>query len=279
MIELPEAVIIARQINSHLSGKKIALAVRGNSPHKFAFYSRPAEEYAAILPEKVIGSSEAHGSIILTDIDPGYVLALGGGGERILYHTNKTTLPAKYQLLLGFEDGSHLSMSIQMWGSAQLWTPEEQAADPYAGRRGILPTSDEFTLDYFLGLFDEMPQDDKRFIKFFMISKPGVWGLGNGYLQDILFLAGIHPRRRANDLSQAERRSLYQATRDTLTLAIAQNGRDSERDIFNRPGEYRRLLDSTMVGQPCPKCGDLIEKINFLGGASYYCPQCQPLGV
>lgn len=279
MIELPEAVVIARQINTHLSGKKLVLAVRGNSPHKFAFYSRSAEEYAAILPGKVIGSSEAHGSIILTAIDPGYVLALGGGGERILYHPDKTTLPAKYQLLLGFEDGSYLSMSIQMWGSAQLWTPEEQAADPYAGKRGLLPTSDEFTLDYFLSLFAEMPKDDKRFIKFFMISNPGVWGLGNGYLQDILFRAGIHPRRRAIDLSQAERRSLYQATRDTLISAIAQNGRDSERDIFNCPGNYHRILDSAMVGQPCPKCGDAIEKINFLGGASYYCPQCQRLDV
>jgi len=277
MIELPEAVVISRQISTHLQGKRIASAMRGNSPHKFAFYNRPAEEYASILPGKTVGASEARGSIILTQINPGYILGLGGGGERILLHQNESTLPAKHQLLLQFEDGTYLSMSVQMWGSAQLWDPEQLAADPYAGKVGVSPLGDAFTLDYFLGLFDAIPSDDKRFIKFFMISEPGVWGVGNGYLQDILFRARIHPRRRAAQLSLHERRALYHATRDTLHMATAQNGRDSERDLFNTPGSYARILDSDKVGKPCPQCGEAIEKISLLGGASYYCPQCQKL--
>jgi len=58
VIEFPEAFTIARQITAELKGKRIGSAVRGNVPHKFAFYSRAPEEYAAILQGKIMG--EAH---------------------------------------------------------------------------------------------------------------------------------------------------------------------------------------------------------------------------
>ena len=61
MIELPEATIIASQMSEALAGKQIASAVRGNVPHKFAFYSRPAEEYAAILAGKRMGAAKELG--------------------------------------------------------------------------------------------------------------------------------------------------------------------------------------------------------------------------
>jgi hypothetical protein len=49
MIELPEAVVIAAQIDQHLRGQRIAEVVRGNAPHKWAFYSGPPEHYASML--------------------------------------------------------------------------------------------------------------------------------------------------------------------------------------------------------------------------------------
>ena len=68
MIEMPEAVVLARQINAQLKGKRIASAVRGNSPHKFAFYSRTPEEYAQILRDKVIGDTEARTLASVKDV-------------------------------------------------------------------------------------------------------------------------------------------------------------------------------------------------------------------
>ena len=109
MIELPEAVIIARQITRDLSGKQIAECERGNTPHKFAFYTFPPEEYASRLKGKVIGPAQELGGMILVQAEPGYVIGLGGGGERILYHPNASTLPQKYHLLLSFTDGSYLT--------------------------------------------------------------------------------------------------------------------------------------------------------------------------
>ena len=76
-------------------------------------------------------------------------------------------------------------------------------------------------------------------------------------------------------LEELERQVLYEATCRVIREATAKNGRDTERDLFDRPGYYRRVLDSRTVGQPCPRCGTAIEKISFLGGASYFCPSCQ----
>jgi len=73
----------------------------------------------------------------------------------------------------------------------------------------------------------------------------------------------------------SEKRALCEAIRGTLRQAVELGGRDTERDLYDRPGRYRRILDARSVGQPCPECGTWIEKIQYLGGASYVCPRCQ----
>jgi formamidopyrimidine-DNA glycosylase len=275
MIELPEALTIARQISAELQGKRIEAGVRGNAPHKFAFYNRSEKEYEALLRGKVLGAATDHGSAILVPVEPDYVLVLGGGGERILYHASEGTLPKKHQLLLHFADGSYLTVTVQGWGNVLLLHRSELAAHPHVGEKRVSPLSDAFTYEAFQTLFEELEQEDPRSIKYFVTSKPGVWGVGNGYLQDILFRGKVHPRRRALATAEGERRALHTAIRETLRQAAELGGRDSERDLYNRPGGYKRVLDSTSVGRPCPHCGSPIEKIQYLGGASYFCPQCQ----
>jgi len=275
MIELPEALTIARQMNDELEGKRIASGVRGNSPHKFAFYTRPPEEYETILKGKTVGKVTGDGSHVQASLEPDYVLRLGGGGERILFHRSENTLPKKHQLLLHFEDGTYLTVTVQGWGCVQLFHESEIADHPYAGKRGVSPLSDAFTFEHLQRLFEDPEEKVTRSVKAFAISKPGVWGVGNGYLQDILFRAKIHPKRRIVDIIEAERRVLYYAIRDTLRQAVDLGGRDTERDLYNHRGGYKRILDSRAKGQPCPECGTPIVKIRYLGGASYFCPSCQ----
>lgn len=269
MIELPEAMTIATQMNYELKGKKIEYGNRGNSPHKFAFYNHSPEEYETILKDRIIGESKGFGSLILTRLEPDLFLILGGGGERILFHQNEDTLPKKYQLLLQFKDDTYLTVTVQGWGFNQIKHQSE------IGNEGISPISDVFTYDYFQTLFNDLKEGDPRSAKFFIISKPGIWGVGNGYSQDILFRAKIHPRRRVIELTEYEKLALYKAIKETLTQAVDMGGRDDEHNLYNNTGKYKRILDSRTNGTPCPECGTTIEKISFLGGASYFCPNCQ----
>jgi len=76
----------------------------------------------------------------------------------------------------------------------------------------------------------------------------------------------ISPRRKGGR---------HKAISETLKQAVDLGGRDTERDLYNRRGGYRRILDSKSEGKPCPECGTPVEKIQYLGGACYLCPSCQ----
>lgn len=276
MIELPEAVIIARQMAQELTRRKIVDAQANASPHKFAFYTGDPSAYASRLVGQALAPARAGGNMIYVPVGSELNLVLGEGGERILYHATGAKLPVKHQLLLAFEDDSHLSVSIQGWGFVGLMDAETLAAHPYAGRTKPSPLDEGFTLDAFTALFAALPASDARSIKAFVVSDPGVRGVGNGCLQDVLLHARLHPRRRAVELTHRQQETLFHALRDTLGQMVEQGGRDSELDLYGQPGGYRRLLHSGTVGQPCPVCGTPIEKQSFLGGSVYYCPICQP---
>lgn len=276
MIELPEALAIAGQMNAELRGRRIRSANLGNSPHKFAFYSRTPEEYVSILAGRTLGEAGAYGCAIGLRVEPDYTLVLGHGGERILLHPDSSALPAKRQFMLEFEDGTVLTVSIHGWGAALLLHDSELPGNYFIRTEAISPLSDRFTPEYFLGLFAGIEARDPRSAKSFVISKPGVSGIGNGYLHDILFRAKIHPRRRVVDLSESERLALYNSIRSTLREAADLGGRDNEYGLHNQPGGYARILDSTAAGKPCPDCTIPIEKTSFLGGSCYFCPNCQP---
>jgi formamidopyrimidine-DNA glycosylase len=278
MIELPEAITIASQIDAELHGRQISSGLRGQSPHKFAFTGRHSdEEFDAIAKDKRVGRARADGNVILVDIEPGYVLSLGCGGERILYHTNEKTLPKRHQLLMHFHDGTALSVTISGWGELRLLEASELADHPHIRKDAVSPLSAAFTFDYFDRLFEKLPDGRRVSAKYFLISDPGVWGIGNGCIQDILYRAKIHPKRQMTELTDQERRTLYAATRQTLKEMVELGGRDGEKDLYNQFGRYPCLLHSRTVGHPCPECGTPIEKSQYLGGSVYFCPTCQAL--
>jgi formamidopyrimidine-DNA glycosylase len=276
MIELPEAITIARQIEAGLKGKQIKYGVRNSSPHKFAFTGKHTDEaLAKIVIEKTIGSASARGNVILVDLDPGYVLSLGCGGERILYHQGEKTLPKKHQLLFRFHDSTYLSVTISGWGEVRLLESTEVPDHPHIKKNAVSPISEAFSFECFNSLCEALPENSRASAKYFVVSEPGVWGVGNGCLQDILYRAKIHPKRKMISLSDEQRRTLFEAIIGTLTKMVELGGRDSERDLYNQPGGYQRILHSRVVGQPCRECGTSIDKIQYLGGVVYFCPTCQ----
>ena len=275
MIELPEAIVIARQMDAALKGKRIVSGDRGNASHKFAFSSGTSEEYAAIFAGQTVGGSTAHGMAILTEIGAEHTLVLGGGGERILLHASVETLPKKYQLFLHFAGDAYLTVAISGWGNTLLLPRAEAGRHQHVQEKRITPLDDAFTWDYFQTLFAALAPESKASLKYFIISEPGAWGIGNGCLQDILFHAKLHPKRRAVETSEDERQALYTSIRETLQRMVNQGGRNDEVDLYGQPGGYQRILYSKSAGEPCPNCGAPIEKAAYLGGSIYFCPECQ----
>jgi formamidopyrimidine-DNA glycosylase len=274
MIEMPEAATIARQMNETLTGKTFQHFSRGPLTHKFLWLNKPAEEYDAFVAGKPVTGAKSYGRSIFLYIGDTHLNLFAELGGRIIHHKQGAALPVKYHLRWDFTDGSSLTYTLQMWGFVGLLDKSELSAPPFTDV-GIPPLSEEFTFERFNQLLEEYPEKKSKGIKGFMVTSKYVFGIGNGYLQDILYRAKIHPARKIPTLGQEERSQLYHAIQDTMAEAIRLDGREDEHDLFDAPGGYRRVMCNQTMGNPCPTCGTTIQKLAYLGGACYLCPTCQ----
>jgi formamidopyrimidine-DNA glycosylase len=273
MIELPEAVVISQQITQTLGGKRIAQAVANASPHKFAWYTGNPAEYNSRLAGKTINAAQAVGGNIETQASD-MVLSISAP---IHYHAVGEKRPKKHQILVEFEDGTAISSCAQMWGGFFCFPVGTKAGFPDVdiARQRPSPLTEAFNRAYFAKLFDaETPELSA---KAFLATKQRIPGLGNGVLQDILWTARIHPKRKMGDLSPKDIDLMFAAVKSILAEMVAKGGRDTERDLFDQPGGYKTILSKYTVGKPCPACGTVIEKQPYLGGSIYVCEGCQKI--
>jgi formamidopyrimidine-DNA glycosylase len=105
-----------------------------------------------------------------------------------------------------------------------------------------------------------------------------VAGLGNIYVNELLFRAGVRPRRRAGRLTRRQCARIVAATRAVLAEAIREGGSSiaDYRDGFGRPGRFQaahRVYGR--AGEPCTRCGTAVRVCRVAGRSSFYCPRCQ----
>lgn len=274
MIELPEAVVISNEISDSLYGKQIKNVIAAKSPHKFAWYHKDPRDYKELLVNKTIQSAVNKGGHIQIKVEGTTILF--SEGVRLRYYLDGELIPEKHQLLLEFTDKSMLVASIQMYGGLVAFPDGAYDNDYYrAAREKPSPLTDTFDFDYFAELLDENTM--KLSVKGLLATEQRIPGLGNGVLQDILFNAKMHPKKKVSTLNEKDKKALYNAVKSTLANMAEKGGRDTEQDIFGYPGGYKTLLCKNTVNQPCPICGSLIQKQAYMGGSIYFCAGCQQL--
>lgn len=275
MFELPEFQNLCKQINATFTGKTIKIGRLGNSPHKFVWYNCTHDEFERLTAGKTIGQAYTRGKWLFIPLEPGYLLVFGECGGRILFHAPGVATPEKYHLLVEFTDGAALSAMTQMWGAMELYEAGKEQERMYIKGMRITPVESGFTCEYFSTLIDSLLSGEKRSVKGLLTQDQLIPGLGNASAQDILFKAGLHPRRSITDLTTVQRRALFDAILATLHEIIALGGRNDEIDLYGNKGGYVRIMDNKAAGKPCPECGHSVEKIQYLGGACYLCSNCQ----
>lgn len=139
----------------------------------------------------------------------------------------------------------------------------------------ISPLDEAFSSSHMIKCIHENEELRKLNAKKFITTKSYVNGLGNGYLQEILFRAKIHPRTKIGALSEQDlvafQKSIAQVTKEGIEL----NGRTNQFDFFNMPGKFISSVNKDTIGTSCRICGNIIEKMAFEGGTCYFCPGCQ----
>lgn len=272
MLELPEAYTISKQINNTIVGKKIINVVADHSPHKFAWYFGDPQNYKELLANKTIEAANSYGSLV--EIKAGDAVMVFGDGTALRFYNRDEKLPDKHQLLITFDDSSALCASVQMYGG--LWCFREGEFDNLyykVAKKKPSPLTKEFDRDYFFKLIS--PDIQKLSAKAFLVTEQRIPGLGNGVLQDILYTAKIHPRKKLNTLSEQNKEELFNAVKSVLEKMVLEGGRDTEKDLFGHAGGYKTRLSKNTADTQCSICGEVIKKENYLGGSIYYCDGCQ----
>lgn len=273
MIELPEAIAISKQLNENVYGKRIINVTAAHSPHRFAWYHGDPQEYNDLLADKVVGIATGFGSMV--EIKAENAIILLGEGVGIRFHCENEKRPQKHQLLIEFEDFSSISASVQMYGG--LWCFKEGHFDnQYYHQAKIKPSplSDKFDRIYFDSIISTQG-NERLSAKALLATKQRIPGLGNGVLQDILYNAQIHPKKKVKTFTEADKDKLYNSIKATLAQMTFEGGRDTERDLFGCFGGYKTRLSKNTVDTDCELCGNKIKKEAYMGGSIYYCEGCQ----
>ena len=275
MIELPEALNLADQINDTIHGMQVASVIAVQTPHKLAWYYGEPQKYSDLLVGKTIGKASAYGGLVEIKAQNANILL--GDGAGIRFHRKNESRPAKHQLLIEFDDHSALSVSIQMYGGIGVFL-EGKLDNVYyrVAKEKPSPLSLAFDKVYFERLISAQ-EVQKLSLKALLATEQRIPGLGNGILQDILFNAKMHPKKKVNTLAETNEEDLFNSIRTTISTMAAKGGRDTELDLLGSPGGYKTILCKNTVNKPCPVCGTIIKKEAYMGGSVYYCEKCQML--
>jgi formamidopyrimidine-DNA glycosylase len=175
------------------------------------------------------------------------------------------------RLSLVLDDGRELRfVDVRKFGRLYLVADPEEIV----GSLGPEPLGGEVGAADFCTLF----RHRKGMIKPLLLNQRFLAGLGNIYVDEALFQARLHPRRKADSLTREELTRLYDAIRRVLRQGIEHGGTSLTDYVRPDGGEGRhqeKLLVFRQAEEPCPRCGMTVERIVVGGRGTFICPRCQ----
>jgi formamidopyrimidine-DNA glycosylase len=274
MPELPEVETVRAILKKRIVGKTIkdiivqyGKIIKNQSP----------EEFAANLRGARLTDISRRGKYLIFIFDKAILVShLRMEGKYLLSAANPYS---KHEhVVFVFTDGSELRYhDTRKFGTMHLFMTTDLAAvlasKPLA-KVGLEPFDEHLTPEY----LSQWVTKSNRPVKSFLLDQTIIGGLGNIYVDEVLFLSRIHPAARVADLDKTSLEKLIENTRVVLTKAIAYGGTTVKSflatdEVSGRFQNY--LLVHTRT--ECPSCHHPVSKIRIAGRGTYYCEYCQKL--
>jgi len=273
MPELPEVETIRRGLISGSDGVPSLVHQRITSVDLFwpkTVASPDPLQFIQGLQQREIVNLSRRGKFLLINLDHGtLIFHLRMSGDLRMQPAGEPTQKHD-RLQLNFNSGWKLVFNdTRKFGRA--WLTE----DPQKVLSGIGP--EPLDPDLTPDKFDAMLQVRSRQIKPLLMDQRFIAGLGNIYIDEALFSAGIHPLRRSDTLTQPEAERLLAAIREVLQQGILAKG--ASIDWVYRGGDFQNHFQVyKRTGSPCPRCGTPIQRIVVGQRSTHFCPVCQSQG-
>jgi formamidopyrimidine-DNA glycosylase len=271
MPELPEVETVCRQLEPELEGRRIErLEVYDER------WSRPAapEQLEEAVSGRTIESLGRRGKHLLLGLDDGRTLVMHLRMTGNLIITDGSTEERHLRARFRLDDGREVWFTDpRRFGEARLI--DDARLDAYLDERlGVEPLSEDFTPE----ALGEIVADRSAPLKSFLLDQRGIAGIGNIYADEALFRARLHPLSPAGSMKPEQLEALRDGVVAALEAGIDGGGASID-DYRDGRGERGRMQDEFLVhtreGEPCPRCGEAIERIVVAGRSTYLCPRCQ----
>lgn len=273
MPELPEVETVRRGLAAQITGRVFAGLSFLEWPRTIE--APTPEELSRRIAGRRVAEVRRRAKFLIVALDNGEALTIH------LRMTGQVTIAPQdaprerfARVALAFADGAELRFSdIRRFGRIALY--DHEALTERLRALGPEPLGDDWTRDDFVAALARR----RTRLKPLLLDQGFLAGLGNIYVDEALFRAGLHPLTLAAAVPAERATRLHAAIRAVLTEALGSGGTtfSNYRDAFGNEGDYyehRRVYSRT--DQPCPTCGTPIARIVVGGRGTHFCPQCQP---
>lgn len=284
MPELPEVETIRRELSETIVGKTIRdleilerKQFLGNPRAVIGRKIREVGRRAKLILLRLTGGQNLICHLKLTGqlffVPKGsqgsYVGEVGG-------RASKAAIPNKFtRAVFEFTDGSHLYFNDMRTFGWIRHISDQELAKLSVEEYGPEPFDPAFTKELFGEMLAKRPAMK---IKPLLMDQAFLAGVGNAYSDEVLFVARLHPLRRAGTLSQAEVAKLHRAIRQVLSDAIRMHGLslDTYRRTSGEKGTYETVRHVyRREGEPCRVCRTPIRRFKLGSRSGHLCPHCQ----
>lgn len=274
MPELPEVETVIRALKKSIVGKQIKSVII--LCPKIVEYP-DINKFKKFLNNEKITSISRRGKYLIFHLDHWDLIShlrMEGNYE---YFNEAGNISKHTHLIFIFSDNSELQYcDTRKFGRMVLLEKNRGLSYRGISKLGPEPLSDEFNLFDFKTAIS----NSKRAIKPLLLEQRIVAGLGNIYVDEVLWKAKIHPQKRANTLSKKEIVILRLSIINILSSAVKVGGTTirSYFNNFSEAGGYQNFLKVYgKKGCPCSRCGTIISKIKVEKRGTHFCPYCQRL--
>lgn len=272
MPEKPEVITVTKKLEKKLLGHTITdVKVYYNSIIDYP----SVEEFIKRIKNQTMNSFSTRGKWIVIELDRDYLLVHLRMEGKFFFREKDVPLEKHHHVVFTIDDNEELHFQdVRKFGKMKL-IPKEKINDlPPFTELGLEPWDKNLTPKY---LKEKLLRKNLP-IKTVLLDQSIITGIGNIYDDEILFLSRINPLTKAKDLTLEELSKIIDNTIITLDKAIKEGG-TTIRNYTSEEGVsglfQNHLYVHTKVGQPCPVCETVIEKIKVGGRGTYYCPNCQ----
>lgn len=273
MPELPEVETVKETLKGQVMGQVIESVeifaekmIKGLSP----------AEFKSRLKGQSIRGFSRRGKYIIFHLDDYFLLSHLRMEGKYFYHQTEAEPGKHVHLIFRLGNGHDLWYDdVRKFGTFHLYEKQtDLEATPSFKVLGLEPFDEGFDAAY----LQKKAYGRKKPIKSFLLDQATVTGLGNIYVDEVLFRASVHPLRMAGSLTEEESARIVDHTRKVLSRAIELKGTTimTFSSSHGVSGSFQNELKvHTRKGEDCPECGTMIEKIKVGGRGTYFCQKCQ----